>query len=158
MGAQTGLRLAPVFRSEWELFGQRCDRRHDLRLRGGRQRPRRADHASAITVIEMSIVSNTLDTSLLPTDHPINKIFNPKWFDILTFVSLWVSVLAPVRVQMAAYFDRLALIANKSAEVAAKLEEIEQLREQVRRAERMPAIGANHLNRLRLVEGKPRPH
>jgi hypothetical protein len=59
---------------------------------------------------------------------------------------------------MAAYFNRLAFIANKTAEVAAKLEELEQLRERVRRAERMPAIGPNDLNRLRLVEERPRPH
>jgi hypothetical protein len=32
----------------------------------------------AITVIEMSIVSVTLDTSSLPNDHPINSIFIPK--------------------------------------------------------------------------------
>jgi hypothetical protein len=37
------------------------------------------------------------------------------------------------------YFDRLALIANKTASVAARLEELEQLREQVKRAERMAA-------------------
>ena len=59
---------------------------------------------------------------------------------------------------MAAYFDRLAFIANKTAEVAAKLEELEQLREQVRRAERMPAVGPNDLNRVRLVGEKLRPH
>ena len=63
---------------------------------------------------------------------------------------------------MTAYFDRLAFIANKTAEVAARLEELEQLREQVRRAERMaarmPAIGANDLNRGRFAEEKPRPH
>jgi len=59
---------------------------------------------------------------------------------------------------MAAYSDRLALIANKTAEVATRLEELEQLREQVRRAERMPAVGPNDLNRVRLVEEKPRPH
>jgi hypothetical protein len=58
---------------------------------------------------------------------------------------------------MAAYFDRLAFIANKTAEVAAKLEELEQLRQQVRRAERMPAIAPNDFNRVRLEE-KPRPH
>ena len=63
---------------------------------------------------------------------------------------------------MAAYFDRLAFIANKTAEVAARLEELEQLRKQVRRAERMAArmlaIGPNDLNRVRLAEEKPRPH
>ena len=59
---------------------------------------------------------------------------------------------------MAAHFNRLAFIANKTAEVAAKLEELERLRERVRRAERMPAIGPNDLNRPRLVEEKPRPH
>lgn len=59
---------------------------------------------------------------------------------------------------MAAYFDRLAFIAKKTAEVTAKLQELEQLREQVRRAERMPAIGPNDFNRLRPVEEKLRPH
>jgi hypothetical protein len=59
---------------------------------------------------------------------------------------------------MAAYFDRLAFIANKTAEVAARLEELEQLREQVRMAERMPAIGPKDLNSVRLAEEKPRPH
>jgi hypothetical protein len=63
---------------------------------------------------------------------------------------------------MASYFDRLAFIANETAEVAARLEELEQLREQVRRAERMaarmPAIGLNGLNRVRLAAEKPRPH
>jgi hypothetical protein len=61
---------------------------------------------------------------------------------------------------MASYFDRLAFIASETAEVAARLEELEQLREQVRRAERMaarmPAIGSNGLNRL--AEEKPRLH
>jgi hypothetical protein len=59
---------------------------------------------------------------------------------------------------MAAYFDRLAFIANKTAEVAARLEELEQLREQLRRAERMPAICPNDLSKVLLVEEKPRPH
>ena len=59
---------------------------------------------------------------------------------------------------MATYFDRLAFMANKTAEVAAALEELEQLREQVRMAERMLAIGPNHLNSVRLAEEKPRSH
>jgi hypothetical protein len=63
---------------------------------------------------------------------------------------------------MAAYFDRLAFIANKTAEVAARMEELEQLRKQIRKAERLaagvPAIRPNDLNRGRLAEEKPRPH
>jgi hypothetical protein len=63
---------------------------------------------------------------------------------------------------MAAYFDRLAFIASKTAEVAARLEELEQLRKEVRRAEQIAArtlaIGPYDLNRVRLAEEKPRPH
>jgi hypothetical protein len=62
---------------------------------------------------------------------------------------------------MASRFERLAFIANETAEIAARLEELEQLREQVRRAERMaqmPAITANGLNPLQLAEEKPRLH
>jgi hypothetical protein len=36
---------------------------------------------------------------------------------------------------MASNYERLALIANEAAEIAAKFEELERLREQVRRAE-----------------------
>jgi hypothetical protein len=58
------------------------------------------------------------------------------------------------------HFDRLAFIANKTASVAARLEELEHLREQVRRAEHiaagMPAIDANRFNRVRLAAEKPR--
>jgi hypothetical protein len=58
------------------------------------------------------------------------------------------------------HFDRLAIIANKTASVAARLEELERLREKVRRAEKMaaemPAIDPNRLNRARLAAEEPR--
>ena len=63
---------------------------------------------------------------------------------------------------MGSGFERLAAIANETAKIAAKLEELELLREQVRKAERtagqMLAIGPNVLNGLGIAEEKPRPH
>jgi hypothetical protein len=63
---------------------------------------------------------------------------------------------------MASRFERLAFIANETAEIAARLEELEQLRERVKRAERMAAqmlaIAHNGLNRLQSAAEKPRPH
>lgn len=63
---------------------------------------------------------------------------------------------------MALGFERLAIIANETAKIAARLEELELLREQVRRAERtaakMLAITPNGLNLLELAKEKSRPH
>ena len=63
---------------------------------------------------------------------------------------------------MGSGFERLAVIANEAAKIAAKLEELVLLREQVRRAERTAGqtldIAPNGLNRLGIAEEKPRPH